>query len=90
MASLVTTTSNTGKRRSDIGRRRILAALRSMAKGDFSIRVSSEQLRGIEAELAEAFNDVVMQNAQLLAEVERVSSVVGREGRIAERADLYP
>ncbi len=90
MATLETTTNANGKRGADAGRRQVLAALRSMAKGDFSIRVSTNHLRGIDAELAEAFNDVVTQNAQLLAEVERVSSVVGREGRIAERADLYP
>ena len=90
MATLETTTNANGKRGADAGRRQVLAALRSMAKGDFSIRVSTDHLRGIDAELAEAFNDVVTQNAQLLAEVERVSSVVGREGRIAERADLYP
>ncbi len=90
MATLETTTNANGKRGADAGRRQVLAALRSMAKGDFSIRVSTDNLRGIDAELAEAFNDVVTQNAQLLAEVERVSSVVGREGRIAERADLYP
>jgi len=78
------------KRGGDAGRRQLLAALRSMAKGDFTIRVPSDRLRGIDAELAEAFNDVVTQNAQLLAEVERVSSVVGRDGRIAERADLHP
>jgi len=78
------------KRGGDAGRRQLLAALRSMAKGDFTIRVSTDHLRGIDAELAEAFNDVVTQNAQLLAEVQRVSSVVGRDGRIAERADLYP
>ena len=78
------------RRGGDAGRRQLLAALRSMAKGDFTIRVPVEHLRGIDAELADAFNDVVGQNARLLAEVERVSSVVGREGRIAERAELYP
>ena len=86
---MATATAESEKQRGETTRRRMLAALRSVIKGDFSVRMDSASLRGLDAELAEAFNDVVSLNAQLLDEVERVSRVVGREGRIGERADLH-
>jgi hypothetical protein len=44
--------------------------------------------RASTAKLAEAFNDCTELNASLGREPERVSTVVGREGRIAQRASL--
>ena len=67
--------------------RELLSALRSVAKGDFSIRLSTAQ-PGIDGDVAEAFNDSVTMNARLLEEVQRISDVVGRDGRIAQRASL--
>ena len=71
----------------DFAQRQQLAALRSMAKGDFSVRVSTA-LAGIDADIAEAFNDVVSLNARMVKEFERISDVVGIDGRIKERAEL--
>ncbi len=71
----------------DFAARQLLAALRSMAKGDFSVRVSTA-LPGIDADIAEAFNDVVSLNARMVKEFERISDVVGIDGRIKERAEL--
>ena len=71
----------------DFAQRQLLAALRLMAKGDFSVRVSTA-LSGIDADIAEAFNDVVSLNARMVREFERISDVVGIDGRIKERAEL--
>ena len=71
----------------DLAQRQLLAALRSMARGDFSVRVSTG-LPGIDADIAEAFNDVVSLNARMVKEFERISDVVGIDGRIKERAEL--
>ena len=71
----------------EFAQRQLLAALRSMAKGDFSVRVSTA-LPGIDADIAEAFNDVVSLNARMVKEFERISDVVGIDGRIKERAEL--
>jgi hypothetical protein len=67
--------------------RELLSALRSVAKGDFTIRLSTAR-PGIDGDVAEAFNDLVTMNARLLEEVQRISDVVGRDGRIAQRASL--
>ncbi|HET6275066.1 MAG TPA: HAMP domain-containing protein [Candidatus Cybelea sp.] len=70
-----------------LGRRRLLAALRAFRRGDFSARLPRD-LSGIDGEIAEAFNDCIELNASLARELERASVVVGREGRIAQRASL--
>ncbi|HYL26546.1 MAG TPA: HAMP domain-containing protein, partial [Candidatus Nitrosotalea sp.] len=66
---------------------RMLAALRAFRRGDFSARLPLD-LSGIDGEIAEAFNDCIELNAALAKELGRVSVVVGREGRIAQRASL--
>ena len=73
----------------EASQRALLAALRSVAKGDFSVRLSTAQA-GIDGDIAEAFNDLVAMNARLLAEFQRISAVVGRDGRIAQRAHMTP
>src|SRR5580700_165704 len=73
----------------EAAQRELLSALRSVAKGDFTIRLSTAK-PGIDGDVAEAFNDLVTLNARLLGEVQRISEVVGREGRIAQRATLMP
>ena len=71
----------------EAAQRELLAALRSVTKGDFSIRLSTAK-SGIDGDVAEAFNDLVTLNARLLGEFQRISEVVGRDGRIAQRASL--
>ncbi len=64
--------------------------MRSAAeRGDFSVRLNVAQV-GVNGDIAEAFNDLVAMNAALLAEFQRISAVVGRDGRIAQRAHLTP
>ncbi|MBV9333150.1 MAG: HAMP domain-containing protein, partial [Candidatus Eremiobacteraeota bacterium] len=70
-----------------LGQRRLLAALRAFRRGDFTVRLPHD-LSGVDGEIAEAFNDCIELNAGLAKELERVSVVVGREGRIAQRASL--
>ena len=43
---------------------------------------------GMDAELAKAFNDCVSIKQHMLREIKRVSRLVGREGRVSERAVL--
>lgn len=65
----------------------LLRALTSLKKGDFSARLPLEWV-GVAGKIADAFNDVAEQADRLLNEVERVSVAVGREGKLAERADI--
>jgi PAS domain S-box-containing protein len=65
----------------------ILEALRSVGRGDFSVRLPTDGT-GIRGEIAEAFNEVVELNARTARELRRISRIVGRQGRIAERASI--
>ncbi|MEQ9134822.1 MAG: HAMP domain-containing protein [Thalassobaculum sp.] len=67
--------------------RQLLKALRSFRKGDFSARLPSD-LTGIDGDIAETFNDVVELNQQLVKELSRLSTAVGKEGKISQRAKL--
>src|SRR5258708_7603271 len=65
----------------------LLKALRAFKKGDFSVRLTVD-VSGIDGEIAAAFNDVVELNEEMTRELERVSSVVGKDGKISQRGKL--
>ncbi|MBS0362361.1 MAG: HAMP domain-containing protein, partial [Proteobacteria bacterium] len=65
----------------------LLAALRAFRRGDFSVRLPRGR-RGLNAEIAEAFNDVVELNDRMTREFERLGETVGRQGKINHRARL--
>jgi HAMP domain-containing protein len=67
--------------------RQLLRALRSFRKGDFSARLPDD-LAGVHGEIAETFNDVVELNQSLVKELSRLSSSVGKEGKISQRGRL--
>jgi HAMP domain-containing protein/signal transduction histidine kinase/CheY-like chemotaxis protein len=67
-----------------IDRRQLVAALRSLRKGDFSVRLP-EDLPGVDGEIASLFNDVVSMEEEMTKEFERLSVVVGKEGKITQR-----
>ena len=56
-------------------------------RGDFSVRLP-RGLRGIDGEIAEAFNDVVELNDRMTKEFERLGDTVGKQGKISHRAKL--
>src|SRR5205814_4804619 len=65
----------------------LLEALIAAKKGDFSHRLSIRR-KGVMREIAMSYNDLVEMNAQLTKELVRVRRVIGREGRMQERAAL--
>jgi HAMP domain-containing protein/signal transduction histidine kinase/CheY-like chemotaxis protein len=67
--------------------RRLEAALRAAAAGDFSHRLPARR-KGVVGELEAAYNQLAERNAQLTSELVRLGRVVGREGRMTERASL--
>src|SRR6185503_13441807 len=67
--------------------RRLLSALRAFRRGNFAVRLPENQ-GGISGEIAEAFNEVVELNAEMTREFERLSRVVGKEGKIQQRGKL--
>ena len=64
---------------------RLTAALEAARDGDFTVRLRAD---GPLAEVAAAFNTLVERNQQVTRELVRMSKVVGREGRITERASV--
>ena len=70
-----------------IDARLLLKSLRAFKKGDFSVRLPSDQI-GLAGDIAEAFNDSVELAAQFASELARTRNVVGQEGQTSERINL--
>jgi len=62
---------------------RLVTALQAARNGDFSVRLRGD---GTFGEVAAEFNEMVERNQRMARELVRVSKVIGREGRITERA----
>src|SRR5579872_5003002 len=71
----------------DRGLTELIAALRAARDGDFSQRLTPRG-NGVHAELAHLFNGLIERNDQLAGELVRVGKIIGREGRMTERAAL--
>jgi HAMP domain-containing protein/signal transduction histidine kinase/CheY-like chemotaxis protein len=67
--------------------RRLEGALRAAAAGDFGQRLPARR-KGVMGEIEAAYNALADRNAQLTAELVRLGRVVGREGRMTERAKV--
>src|SRR5438105_10148266 len=65
----------------------LLSALNDLRKGKEGVRLPVEWT-GVAGRVADAFNRVVEMNERMAAEFARLSRVVGKEGRIAQRASL--
>jgi HAMP domain-containing protein/CheY-like chemotaxis protein len=72
---------------SDNAKRLLLNALRAVSRGDFTVKMPTTW-DGVDGDIAEAFNEVVGWNGRVLREIERISTVVGIEGRLGQRSDL--
>src|SRR6202453_1236712 len=71
----------------DIDIKQLLNALTALKKGDFSVRLPLDW-NGTAGKIADAFNDVVERNERMAQELERLSRVVGKEGKINQRASI--
>src|SRR5213595_1689748 len=65
----------------------LLTALMPFKRGDFSARLP-ENWTGVPGKIADTFNTVIETNERMARELERIVHVVGKEGRIAQRASL--
>ena len=68
-------------------RRELIFALRKLRQGDFTVRLPEDGTDD-DLELATLFNEVVSLNQQMTSEFERVSRIVGKEGKIGHRAKV--
>ncbi len=65
----------------------VLAALISCKKGDFSVRLPVNQV-GLAGKVADTLNDIFELNENMATELARISTAVGKEGKIGQRAFL--
>src|SRR4051812_28249473 len=66
---------------------RLLGALMAIKRGDFTARLPDDWT-GMAGKIADTFNDVVRTNERMTRELKRIRHVVGKEGRITQRASL--
>ncbi|HEV7922858.1 MAG TPA: HAMP domain-containing protein, partial [Thermoanaerobaculia bacterium] len=67
--------------------RLLLRTLAAMKKGDFSIRMPVE-FTGTQGKIADTLNDILELNDRMASEIERISNVVGKEGKLNQRAQI--
>jgi len=65
--------------------RQLLSTLVAFRKGDWSVRLPPD-LTGISGKIADVLNDIIDANERVAKEFDRVSRVVGREGKLSQRA----
>src|SRR4051794_22345379 len=65
----------------------LLNALAALKKGNYSVRLPAEWT-GVAGKVADTFNEVIELNERMARELERLSRVVGKEGKISQRASL--
>jgi HAMP domain-containing protein/CheY-like chemotaxis protein len=65
----------------------LLQTLVEVKKGNFSVRMPIDKV-GIAGKIADTLNDIIELNEQMAMELERISTVVGKEGKISERVML--
>src|SRR5436190_6012093 len=72
---------------SELDSRQLLAALTAFKRGDFSARLPDDWT-GVAGKIADRFNDAIRTNQQLIQELARVERMVGKQGRLRQRASL--
>ncbi|MDB5772150.1 MAG: response regulator, partial [Burkholderia sp.] len=65
----------------------LLSALTALKKGEFSTRMPSDWT-GMAGKIADTLNDILETNQHMAEEIADVSKVVGREGRLTQRASV--
>src|SRR3981189_1206680 len=68
--------------------RQLPAALTAAQHGEFAVRLPFTRGNGLLADIARAFNQMVARNDAFTTAIVRLERVVGREGRMTERASL--
>ncbi|RYY03216.1 MAG: response regulator [Gammaproteobacteria bacterium] len=72
---------------SELDSKALLHVLTALKKGDFSARMPAD-LTGMAGKIADTLNDIIESNQLLSEGITDVSRVVGREGRLTQRATI--
>jgi len=67
--------------------KQLLRTLTEVKKGNFGARMPIDQT-GMAGKITDTLNDIIEMNERMAAELDRISNVVGKDGKIYERASL--
>ncbi|HAA31860.1 MAG TPA: hypothetical protein DCE56_34370, partial [Cyanobacteria bacterium UBA8553] len=62
----------------------LLKTLTAVKKGNFSVRMPIDKT-GLAGKVADTLNDIIELNQRMVQEFNRISTVVGKEGKITQR-----
>ena len=65
----------------------LLTTLLAVRKGDFSVRMPVDHV-GVSGKIYDALNDIIELEQRTASELARMSQVVGKEGKINQRASI--
>jgi methyl-accepting chemotaxis protein len=65
----------------------LFEVLNAFEKGDFSIRMPIDKT-GLAGKVADKLNDIIERNQRMVQEFERISTVVGKEGKSTQGASI--
>src|SRR5436190_3842969 len=71
----------------EIDLNQLLKTLIAVKKGDFTVRMPVDKT-GIAGKIADTLNEIIELNEKMANEFERISTVVGKEGKISQRATI--
>jgi CheY-like chemotaxis protein/HAMP domain-containing protein len=71
----------------ELDARLLLTVLTALKKGNFSTRMPSDWT-GLPGKIADTLNDIIEMNQQMADGITSVSRIVGREGRLTQRAEV--
>src|ERR1700729_4124549 len=86
-APIATIESVRTRKAKELDKTTLLAALLAFKGGDFSVRLPIG-FEGMDGKIADVFNEVIERNERMSKELERLSRVVGKEGKISQRAEM--
>src|SRR5512145_673399 len=67
-----------------LDKRVLLQTLASIKNGDFTVRLP-HSWSGVDGKIADKLNDIIEMMSESTKEIERVSRVVGRDGKLSQR-----
>jgi HAMP domain-containing protein/CheY-like chemotaxis protein/signal transduction histidine kinase len=85
----VGTSRTNGGQTAGLQQSELLRALQAVRAGDFSVRLPGDRT-GIDGKIADTFNEIVVANARMAAELKRVGHVVGKKGQTSQRVRFEP
>lgn len=77
----MSTAQSTQESPSKVYAKQLLRTLVAVKKGDFSVRMPIDGI-GLGGKIADALNDVIELNQRMAAELDRIGTVVGKEGKL--------